>query len=161
MTTPETAPEVTQADRDAAKALLDRLHIREHETGSFRSWDETVEAFARHRLTPRQDGLREALAHEERKAVLQNKRVNDAIQTALERGELTITGNGYLAALSTSPLTGALREKTRIALYEGLGWFGTLPEPEGDVPERYHRWDDLGEFADRILAALSPDDGEV
>lgn len=35
----------------------------------------------------------------ERKAVLQNPRVNDAIQTALERGELTVTMDGYLAAL--------------------------------------------------------------
>lgn len=43
--------EVTQADRDAAKLLLDKLRIREHETGSFRAWDETVEAFARHRIT--------------------------------------------------------------------------------------------------------------
>jgi Lar family restriction alleviation protein len=36
----------------------------------------------------------------ERKAVLQNPRVNDAIQTALERGELTVTMDGYLAALN-------------------------------------------------------------
>lgn len=46
------------------------------------------------------------------------------------------------------------REAVRKALYEGLSWFGTLPEPEGDVPERYHRWGDLGELADRILTAL-------
>ena len=46
------------------------------------------------------------------------------------------------------------RETIRTALYEGLEWFGTLPEPEGDVPSRYHRWDDLGELADRIIIAL-------
>ncbi len=51
------------------------------------------------------------------------------------------------------------REVIRAALYDGLSWFGTLPEPEGDVPERYHRWDDLGEFADRILAALENPNG--
>lgn len=45
-----TMVEVTQVDRDAAKQLLDQLRIREHETGSFRSWDETVQAFARHRI---------------------------------------------------------------------------------------------------------------
>lgn len=50
------------------------------------------------------------------------------------------------------------REAIRTALYKGLEWFGTLPEPEGDVPERYHRWDDLGELADRILAALQAAD---
>lgn len=32
----------------------------------------------------------------ERKTVLQNERVNDAIQTALERGELHVTLDGYL-----------------------------------------------------------------
>jgi hypothetical protein len=84
--------EVTQADHDAAQEymrLFPDLRL--------------PEAFARHRTcATRQDELREALAHEERKAVLQNKRVNDAIQTALERGELTVTGNGYLAALSDS-----------------------------------------------------------
>ncbi len=31
---------------------------------------------------------------------MQNPRVNDAIQTALERGELTVTVDGYLAALT-------------------------------------------------------------
>ena len=36
----------------------------------------------------------------ERKVILQNKRVNDAIQTALERGELTVSSDGYLAALT-------------------------------------------------------------
>ena len=48
----------------------------------------------------------------------------------------------------------ALVEVVRNELYEGLSWFGTLPEPEGDVPERYHRWNDLGEFAERIIAAM-------
>jgi len=57
----------------------------------------------------------------------------------------------------TLPSTGdAVREALRKTLYEGLCWFGTLPEPEGDVPERYHRWDDLCELADRLLAALNP-----
>tara|TARA_Y100001951_G_C11108379_1_gene166033 strand:+ start:127 stop:369 length:243 start_codon:yes stop_codon:yes gene_type:complete len=35
----------------------------------------------------------------ERGIVLQNKRVNDAIQTAFERGELTISLGGWLAAI--------------------------------------------------------------
>jgi hypothetical protein len=52
-------------------------------------------------------------------------------------------------------LTSDGREAIRTVLYKGLEWFGTLPEPEGDVPSRYHRWDDLGEIADRILAALA------
>jgi len=44
------------------------------------------------------------------------------------------------------------REEIRQALYDGLCRVGTLPEPQGDVPMRYHRWDDLGELADRIIA---------
>lgn len=59
-----------------------------------------------------------------------------------------------LAALRTQKNEVVEREVIRNALYEGLCWFGTLPEPQGDVPERYHRWDDLGEFADRIAAAI-------
>jgi len=39
-------------------------------------------------------------------------------------------------------------------LYDSLRWFGSFPEPQGDVPERYHRWDDLVEMAERIDAAL-------
>lgn len=50
---------------------------------------------------------------------------------------------------------GLARQQVQQALYDGLCWFGTLPEPQGDVPERYHRWDDLGELADRILTALT------
>lgn len=49
-----------QTDRDAAKQLLDQLHIRERETGSFRSWDETVQAFARHRHQSGRTGAGEA-----------------------------------------------------------------------------------------------------
>ena len=47
--TKDDAVPVTAEDREAAKQLLDLLRIREHETGSFRSWDDTVQAFARHR----------------------------------------------------------------------------------------------------------------
>jgi hypothetical protein len=36
-------------------------------------------------------------------------------------------------------------------LYECLTYWGTLPEPEGDVPERYNKWEDLGEIAERLL----------
>ncbi|MCW2763360.1 MAG: hypothetical protein JWR85_3561 [Marmoricola sp.] len=39
----------TEADRKAAKALLDKLKLRDHETGTFRDWDVTVAAFAQHR----------------------------------------------------------------------------------------------------------------
>jgi hypothetical protein len=38
----------------------------------------------------------------ERATILQNKRVNDAIQTALERGELVISDEGWLTALRAS-----------------------------------------------------------
>lgn len=103
--------------------------------------------------TARQDGLREAAtfllwAYDQKQPVADAHEAWKALRAALS---------------DTSPLandTGALKEKIRTALYEGLEWFGTLPEPEGDVPEHYHRWDDLGELADRIAAALSPDDGE-
>lgn len=47
-----------------------------------------------------------------------------------------------------------IAETIREELYECLKWFGDLPEPEGDVPERYHRWDDLGEISERIAAKL-------
>src|SRR3546814_14330214 len=62
-----------------------------------------------------------------------------------------------MALMNTTPHSTEVREIVRMAIYEGLGWFGALPEPQGDVPERYHRWDDLGELADRILAALKPE----
>src|SRR3546814_15891092 len=62
-----------------------------------------------------------------------------------------------MALMNTTPHSTEVREIVRMAIYEGLGWFGTLPEPQGDVPERYHRWDDLGELSDRILAALKPE----
>jgi hypothetical protein len=53
--------------------------------------------------TPTAD--REAVLEEARRALIQNKRVNDAIQSALERGELHISDEGYLAVLTTSPST--------------------------------------------------------
>lgn len=57
MTTPETAPvEVTQADIDVGWAAWDMVRADEGNTRL-----RLVEVFARHRLTPRQDGLREAL----------------------------------------------------------------------------------------------------
>lgn len=136
MTTPETATvEVTQADHDAAQEYMRlfpdlrlpeafaRHRTRANDEPPKREYDANENPFSRRRLyeenqrlkaqlATRQDGLREALAHEERKAVLQNKRVNDAIQTALERGELTVTGNGYLAALSDS----STREESGAAL---------------------------------------------
>ena len=39
-------------------------------------------------------------------------------------------------------------------LYECLTYYGTLPEPQGDYPPRYRRWDDLGEIAERIYLAM-------
>lgn len=54
--------------------------------------------------------------------------------------------------MTPNPDIEKLREELRRELYECLCWWGTLPEPEGDVPERYHRWSDLGEIADRILS---------
>lgn len=50
--------------------------------------------------------------HDERKAVLQNKRVNDAIQTALERGELVVSNSGYLAATTLSDQQSSWVEQT-------------------------------------------------
>jgi hypothetical protein len=50
MTSDNEMPRVEQCDRDAAKALLDRQKIYEHTTGTFRAWDATVHAFARHRI---------------------------------------------------------------------------------------------------------------
>lgn len=59
MTTPETAPvEVTQVDCDASQAYLDDPR---HNISRFTTRRILDEAFARHRLTTRQDGLREAL----------------------------------------------------------------------------------------------------
>ena len=47
-----------------------------------------------------------------------------------------------------------LRDALQKELYDSLCWFGTLPEPQGDVPERYHKWDDLGEVADRLIKVI-------
>lgn len=46
-------------------------------------------------------------------------------------------------------------EAIRAELYDSMCWFGGFPEPGGDVPERYHRWDDLTEMAQRIDAVLT------
>jgi hypothetical protein len=46
------------------------------------------------------DAVIARMREDERTAIIQNKRVNDAIQTALERGELVISSEGWLAALS-------------------------------------------------------------
>lgn len=40
---------VTQADREAARNVLDRQSVRYAMTGTFRTWDECCEAFAAHR----------------------------------------------------------------------------------------------------------------
>lgn len=52
------------------------------------------------------------------------------------------------------------RETMQQALYDALCHWGTLPEPEGDVPERYHRWEDLGGIADKLIAAVDRDAGK-
>lgn len=64
------------------------------------------------------------------------------------------------AILDNTPVASTMsaeevREKIQRELYECLCWWGTLPEPQGDVPERYHKWDDLGEIADRLIRAMS------
>jgi hypothetical protein len=76
--------------------------------------------------TPTAD--REAVLEEARRALIQNKRVNDAIQSALERGELHISDEGYLAALTTSPLRGLA----------------------GELEAKYLAWKNIGDA--RILA---------
>lgn len=73
---------------------------------------------------------------DERKAVLQNKRVNDAIQTALERGELAISSNGYLAALTPSALSGDAGEVRENVLFN-LTWIAP-PSPALPDGRRVH-----------------------
>ena len=91
----------------------------------------------------------------ERKAVLQNPRVNDAIQTALERGELTVTMDGYLAALNARQPGEGEREALREALAEAYRkgatdvhsyWVNNPGEPPRGDPE-------FGESASDYAAA--------
>lgn len=49
------------------------------------------------------------------------------------------------------------RDAVRQAIYDGLRYVGTLPEPDGDVPALYQGWDDLGDLADRIIATDAPE----
>lgn len=120
--------EVTQADRDAAAEffLAAGWHGKGGSIKSGKRDDEPlVQAFARHRLTAQsgegRSGAGEDGLSAERKAVLQNPRVNDAIQTALERGELTVTMDGYLAALNAHQSGEGEREALREA-HEMLRW---------------------------------------
>lgn len=91
-------PIVAQTDRDAARQLLDQLHIRERETGSFRSWDETAQAFARHRI------------QSETGAALTSDGGREAALVAAVRGALECLGkpDGYLPDIG-APKTRALQ----------------------------------------------------
>ncbi|AVA13835.1 hypothetical protein [Sphingopyxis sp. MG] len=113
MTDKATDVTVTQADRDAAADLLtcdlgeplspaDKFQLESIRSG-LDDDDDGVQAFARHRQAHSLPG--DVGIDNERKVILQNKRVNDAIQTALERGELTVSSDGYLAALTPSALS--------------------------------------------------------
>lgn len=175
MTTPETAPvEVTQADRE----LLDRLTIA-------LSDEEKLFYIARHRLTPRQDGLREALveaAAERIKMAWIEYNLPIGMGLFRKMAEETLK----IAALSdTSPLandTGALREEiARLTDERDEALAGPWPKwasdlldilreytgpcredaEEGvDLPEEMRIW--LDGYRDEMVkvAALSPDDGE-
>lgn len=89
-------------------------------------------------------------------------------ESAWARLELLASGFGYpsgfslakdLEAVKEAGVRPVNREVVRKALYEALQYYGTLPEPEGDVPERYHKWDYLGEIADRLITAMSEQRG--
>lgn len=91
----DTAPvEVTVADQNLAHELF-------HFKGTLGAASRIV---AHHRAASEQSRVGE---YAEREAILQNPRVNDAIQTALEKGELTISSEGWLEALRTSQPTPA------------------------------------------------------
>jgi hypothetical protein len=88
---------VTQADEKRAKDwafMLGRMGGVVLDSSQVRG---LAAQFAAHRAASNGEGV-----EAERKTVLQNKRVNDAIQTALERGELTVSSDGYLASLNPS-----------------------------------------------------------
>jgi hypothetical protein len=86
----------------------------------------------------------------ERKAVLQNPRVNDAIQTALERGELTVTVDGYLAAL-TARQSGEGEREGSLAIVEcsdpNEGWSLSIKFGSGDQAR-----DRMRALSDRLRA---------
>lgn len=74
---------------------------------------------------------------DERKAILQNKRVNDAIQTALEKGELHLSGAGYLAAPPASVDRNAVLEEADAldALCKTFEqWLKVGPESQPTLP---------------------------
>ena len=99
MDSKDTAP-VTQADWDA-EAAFDRHIVETIGWTKFASM-QTAASGAEYGRAFKAGYLarhNQSHLHDERKAVLQNKRVNDAIQTAIERGELHVTGNGYLSAI--------------------------------------------------------------
>lgn len=90
----------------------------------------------------------------ERKAVLQNPRVNDAIQTALERGELTVTMDGYLAALNARQSGEGEREALRI-IKAWLDWYRFAT---GDDDCQYLNgkgWDDAEALASTSMGYLA------
>lgn len=85
---------IIQADRDAAKALLDLQKLHEYEHGTFRSWDATVRAFRRHRLsaTPASSGEVAQVVAWLRGPAFQSRHPEDAslarhVAAAIERGD--------------------------------------------------------------------------
>lgn len=107
MNTPTARPEneavaEMQADRDAALALLDRLHLRERATGSFRSWDETVQAFVRHRLASTPTALPGAEDVALREAIIRIAKTavqNHGVRAGLRSGEIAMDIAAQVLAL--------------------------------------------------------------
>lgn len=104
---------VTAEDREAAKQLLDQLHIREHETGSFRAWDETVQAFARHRGSTagvdveqsRLSDWRSEITHPNNRLLFRRMAEAAGIDLGLDDIPTALEKVAALASLSQTPAT--------------------------------------------------------
>jgi hypothetical protein len=90
------------------------------------------------------DGVERAL-YAERTVIVQNKRVNDAIQTALEQGELTISSEGWLTDVGDG-VEAAFREGFALGDFAGGG--------QADPRTVELAWQNS-----RARAALRPTDG--